>query len=253
MSYVTRPDCRPGLRAWESCGRWRRRWTSGPPPRAGPTLRWRSTFGVGSTWPGRPFVAPSSGASRAAATTGPTCPPSTPICGSTFVSRLGEDGAMAMSSEPVPPVPPALEHWLVGRAAVGVSVIHCAVGASVGTCGVMVEHPERWTARTPAPRHLFDRAPTFGLARDAERPAEEVPAARTTIDPRKPPRERGPFLSALWLPWSYGDRDTGDRWHRMKCRRRHHEMGGGYTVQLGGTVVFIDRRCRWCGAEAGAV
>ena len=114
----------------------------------------------------------------------------------------------------------------------------------------MAEHPELWTERTPERRYLFDRAPRFGLARDAERLGEEVPPVPPTTSTWKGRRERGPFLTYLRLPWSYGDRNATDLWHRVQCRRRRHQMSGGHTVQLGSTVVFIERSCRWCGAEA---
>jgi len=26
-------------------------------------------------------------------------------------------------------------------------------------------------------------------------------------------------------------------------------MAGGHTMQLGSSIVFIERRCRWCEAE----
>ena len=114
----------------------------------------------------------------------------------------------------------------------------------------MAEHPELWTEKTPAPRHLFDRVPAFGLARDAERLPLEV-AEPEPVEPSKPPRDRGPFVTFLCLPWSYGERDPGARWHRLQCRWWRHEMSGGHPMQLSGTVVFIERRCRWCGTEAG--
>ena len=113
----------------------------------------------------------------------------------------------------------------------------------------MAEHPELWTERTPEERYLFDRVPSFGLARDAERMRDGVPPVIPRTNVRKPRRQRGPFLTYLRLPWSYGDRSPGELWHRLRCRRGRHEMGGGHTMQLGSTVVFIERRCRWCGAE----
>ncbi len=113
----------------------------------------------------------------------------------------------------------------------------------------MAEHPELWTDRTPERRFLFDRPPTFGLARDAERMREGVPPAHRTTAGRKRRRERGPFVTYLRLPWSYGDGNGGEVWHRMKCRWGRHQMGGGHTMQLGSAVVFVERRCRWCGTE----
>ena len=116
---------------------------------------------------------------------------------------------------------------------------------------IMAEHPELWTERTPEQRYLFDRPPSFGLARDAERMRDGIPPVIPRTTRRKPRRERGPFVTYLRLPWSYGDRSAGDVWHRMQCMRRRHEMMGGHTMQLGSDVVFIERQCRWCGAEAG--
>ncbi len=111
----------------------------------------------------------------------------------------------------------------------------------------MAEDLERWTERTP------ERV-SFGLAREAELqpspappapPADEDPAV---VDESEP--ERGAFLTYLLLPWSYGDHDTiADKWRRLRCRRGRHEMAGGHTMQLGGDVTFIERSCRWCGAE----
>jgi hypothetical protein len=115
--------------------------------------------------------------------------------------------------------------------------------------GVMAEHPELWTEKTPEP--LPDRTPALGASLDLEPLAEEAPPP----PPPQPRRERGPFLTYLFLPWSYGegDRQPGEAWHRMKCRLRRHQMVGGQMVQVGGDVVFLERTCRWCGvgAEAG--
>lgn len=115
----------------------------------------------------------------------------------------------------------------------------------------MAEHPELWTERTPEQRYLFDRAPSFGLARDAERMRDGVPPVIARTNPRKPRRQRGPFLTYLRLPWAYGDRGGSDVWHKVQCRRGRHDMAGGHTMQLGSAVVFIERRCRWCEAEPG--
>ena len=114
----------------------------------------------------------------------------------------------------------------------------------------MAEHPDLWTERTPEHRYLFDRPPSFGLARDAERMRDGIPPVIPRPSRRKPRGERGPFVTYLRLPWSYGDRSAGDVWHRMQCMRRRHEMMGGHTMQLGSDVVFIERQCRWCGADA---
>jgi hypothetical protein len=111
----------------------------------------------------------------------------------------------------------------------------------------MGAHLERWTDRTPEPR------PAFGLAREAERmPMPVVPADPDVVEgdtpaPPDPSRERGPFVTYLLLPWSY-DRTTGESWHRLKCRLGRHEIGGGHTMQIGGDLVFVERRCRWCEA-----
>ncbi|HTJ75161.1 MAG TPA: hypothetical protein VL337_07325 [Acidimicrobiales bacterium] len=117
----------------------------------------------------------------------------------------------------------------------------------------MAKDLERWTERTP------DRAPTFGLAREAELlplPVP-VPAPEPTEDadalPAPSEPEHGPFLAHLLLPWSYGDHDTlADKWRRLRCRRGRHEMIGGQTMQVGGSVTFLERRCRWCEAAPGA-
>jgi hypothetical protein len=122
----------------------------------------------------------------------------------------------------------------------------------VRPCQLVAEDLERWTERTP------DRAPTFGLAREAERlPVPAPPAPAEDVDPLPAPSEsgdeRGPFLTHLLLPWSYGDHDTlADKWRRLRCRRGRHEMIGGQTMQVGGSVTFLERRCRWCEAASGS-
>ncbi len=74
---------------------------------------------------------------------------------------------------------------------------------------IMAEHPELWTDTTPEQRYLFDRPPSFGLARDAERMRGGI----TPVIPRtrvgKVRRVRGPFVTYLRLPWAYGDRSGG--------------------------------------------
>ena len=115
----------------------------------------------------------------------------------------------------------------------------------------MAEHPELWTEKTPVP--VPERTPVVGASLDLERMAQEVvPAEDVAPPPSKPRRERGPFLTYLFLPWSYGegDRQPGEAWHRMKCRLRRHQMVGGHIVQVGGEVVFLERTCRWCGIGA---
>ncbi len=114
----------------------------------------------------------------------------------------------------------------------------------------MAEHPELWTDKTP--ERLPDRTPAFGAGRDLERVAHDVVPADPPPVPPTPRRERGPFLTYLFLPWSYGDgdRQPGEAWHRMKCRLRRHQMTGGHMVQLGGEVVYLERTCRWCGVGA---
>ena len=111
----------------------------------------------------------------------------------------------------------------------------------------MADHPELWTERTPERRYMYDKPPSFGLARDAERMREGVPPP-PRLSTRKRRRERGPFVTYLRLPWSYGDRSASDSWRRFQCRRGRHVMGGGHTMQLGSAAVFVERQCRWCGA-----
>lgn len=115
----------------------------------------------------------------------------------------------------------------------------------------MAEHPELWTEKTPAP--LSDRTPAPGVSHELERLRQEiVPEDEEPVASRPPPRERGPFMTYLFLPWSYGDgdRQPGEAWHRVKCRLRRHQMVGGQMVQVGGEVVFLERTCRWCGDTA---
>ena len=123
-------------------------------------------------------------------------------------------------------------------------------GAAAGWDLVAVaEDLERWTDRTP--EHLFNRLPAFGLARDAERVGElGLPAPDTfEAEPVRPRRERGPFVTYLNMPWSYGDRPERHFWHRVRCRLGRHEIHGGHPMQLAGELIFIERQCRWCGME----
>jgi len=106
----------------------------------------------------------------------------------------------------------------------------------------MAELPELWTEKTPEQRPCSDVVPALGPAPNVEQLPLELPPSR---------QERGPFLTYLAMPWSYGDRDSRDRWHRWKCRWGRHDINGGHTMQVDGGVVFIERRCRWCEVEAG--
>ncbi len=107
---------------------------------------------------------------------------------------------------------------------------------------------EPWTERTPTPTGTGDLVPMAESAASAAVPALPDPPA---LEAAKPERERGPFLTYLCMPWSYGDRMPGEAWHRWKCRLGRHVIVGGHTMQLGGTDVFVARQCRWCGAEPG--
>ena len=113
----------------------------------------------------------------------------------------------------------------------------------------MADYPELWTEKTPERRYLFDQVPTFGLAHDAEKMRQGVPPPIRAARTGKRRRERGPFVTHMRLPWSYGDHTAVDTWHRMRCRLGRHEIRGGHTMQLGSAMVFVERRCRWCGAE----
>ncbi|HEX3620808.1 MAG TPA: hypothetical protein VHT97_00675 [Acidimicrobiales bacterium] len=113
----------------------------------------------------------------------------------------------------------------------------------------MADDLELWTDRSPEVQPRSVHPATFGLARAAELVADECLIPPPALDPPEPPRpsrERGPFVTYLCLPWNYGDRNTGEAWHRLLCRLGRHEMAGGHTMQLGGDVVFVERRCRWC-------
>ena len=115
----------------------------------------------------------------------------------------------------------------------------------------MAEELERWTERTPERQSLFDQTPAIGLSREVARLQEEqAQAPDPPAVPPPPRRERGPFITYLRLPWSYGDRSPGDLWRRVQCRRGRHVMGGGHTMQLGSSTVYLERTCRWCGATA---
>lgn len=113
----------------------------------------------------------------------------------------------------------------------------------------MADHPELWTEKTPERRYLFDRVPTFGVAQEAERMRQGQPPPPRVQRRRRPRRERGPFVTYMRVPWSYSDRNVADTWYRVRCRFGRHEIHGGHVMQLGSTSVFVERRCRWCGAE----
>ena len=122
-------------------------------------------------------------------------------------------------------------------AQISVAFIHCGRPVAVRSCGLMADHLELWTAPE-------DMTASVEVAADSPDPGS------TTADAGKRRRARGPFLTYLGMPWSYGDRDSSDRWHRLQCRRGRHEMHGGHTMQVDGAVVFIERQCRWCDAGA---
>ena len=111
----------------------------------------------------------------------------------------------------------------------------------------MAELPELRThalpERLPAPRQLYDRPHTYGVAHDLERMRQGLgPAPRA---PRIPTRRRlGPFRRQRAT-------DVGrlaGAWHRFRCRTGHHDMRGGGQMQLGSRYVLIERRCTWCDA-----
>ena len=138
----------------------------------------------------------------------------------------------------------------------------------------MAELPEVRGARLPDRRPLYDRPPTFGVARDAERMRQGIapPAIRRAPSRRKPGRARGdvdrghpldhrawqcrsrareaPIYGRTWTHfrhwWSTGDNRPADMWHRLRCRRGHHEFRGGHAMQLGSNMVHVERRCMWC-------
>jgi hypothetical protein len=107
----------------------------------------------------------------------------------------------------------------------------------------MGDHLELWSERTPEPVGDLHPLPVQDAGAGQ---AELVPALAPADDVEAPP-ERGPFVTYLCLPWSYG-RNTGERWHRMRCRVGRHEMAGGELMQVGGAEIFVERRCRWCEA-----
>jgi hypothetical protein len=109
---------------------------------------------------------------------------------------------------------------------------------------------DRLPERPAPPRQLFDRDHTYGVAHDLERmraglgPAPRQPRIRTRS--RRLPG--GPFASARrW--WANGDRRPVDLWHRLRCRRGHHDFRGGHQIQLGSRFEFVERRCVWCDAR----
>lgn len=118
--------------------------------------------------------------------------------------------------------------------------------------GGMAELPVPPSDRLPAPvappGELFDRAHSYGAAHDLERmraglaPLPRPPRART-----RSRRFHGPVdLVRHW--WANSSVQPADVWHRLRCRRGHHEFRGGERVQLGSRFVFIERRCAWCDA-----
>ena len=124
----------------------------------------------------------------------------------------------------------------------------------------MTENPDPGAATAPPYR--------FGVAAELDRaqkaPARNRPDAPPPDGTRYHPLDhrvwqcrararRGPIrgrtLSHLRFWWASCDRRPGDMWHRLRCRRGHHEIRGGQQMQLGSKFVHVERCCVWCGAK----
>lgn len=107
----------------------------------------------------------------------------------------------------------------------------------------MAEEPEPGLGKSSERRERLSRA-SLGLTRSANVvPPDVAPGAAEPDTGDRP----GSFMTYLCLPWSYGDRNAGEARHRLQCRMGHHDIAGGHTMHLDGDVVFVERRCRWCG------
>jgi len=139
----------------------------------------------------------------------------------------------------------------------------------------VAEVPEVWRTQLPERRPLYDRPPSFGVARDAELMRQGIPPppirrqpsrsswfAGRELDRTHPLDHRiwqcrarareAPLHGRSWTHlrhrWSSGEHGPSDVWHRVMCRRGRHEFRGGHTMQLGSKAVFVERRCVWCDA-----
>lgn len=104
--------------------------------------------------------------------------------------------------------------------------------------------------RLPAPRQLYDRPHTYGVAHDLERMRQGfAPAPRAPRVSARYARRESRLLRRR-------ENDVGrlaGAWHRFRCRTGHHDVRGGGQMQLGSRYVLIERRCIWCDAAPPAL
>lgn len=142
----------------------------------------------------------------------------------------------------------------------------------------MAELPEVRGTQLPDRRPLYDRPPSFGVARDAELMRQGIPPPPIRRQPSRSSRRASrevdrahpldhriwqcrsrardaPLYGRTWTHlrhrWSSGENGPADVWHRLMCRRGRHDFRGGQLMQLGSRPVFIERRCIWCDAAPG--
>jgi hypothetical protein len=117
----------------------------------------------------------------------------------------------------------------------------------------MAELPEvrvqRLPERPPAPRQLYDRPHSYGVAQELERIKEGfVPPPRAPRIRTRTSREGGGLRTSFRRRWAESNLRPVDLWHRVRCRTGRHEFRGGQQLQLGSRFTYIERRCVWCDA-----
>ena len=103
--------------------------------------------------------------------------------------------------------------------------------------------------RPGQPRQLFDHQHSYGVANELDRIKRGyVPPPRTPRVRTRARRERSGVRAAFRRRWAESNLRPTDLWHRMRCRRGHHDFRGGEQIQLGSRYAYIERRCMWCDA-----
>lgn len=112
----------------------------------------------------------------------------------------------------------------------------------------MAEYPDVWKDPTAERRPLFGHEHAFGVSADVERARQNVVSAaeRATTARREREHKEPALVRIVCSRRGGGDKGLSALFHRINCRRGHHEIHGGHALQLGAEVVFVARRCRWC-------